>query len=489
MRHSAAVASVQSTPQPAQPTTGPVRCATGRSASTRSSSARAWPGCWPPASSRTPTTASPSSIATASRRATEHRRAVPQGRHAHGLQLGGQQAIEQLLPGFRAEAIAARRAAPARRRARCASPRRHRLAARPGRPLTAPSPAARCSRASSAAACARSRTSPCASTAACSSSQPRRPRDRRARDRAVARGEETLRADLVVAASGRGGRVPAWLEAMGYERPAEDRVDVDIMYASRNLRLRPGALGDDKIVLNALIPGRPRGMAMLVERRRRWNVTLYGYGDAHHPPTDTEGFNAFAATVTDPDVRGDRAGRAGQRDRHARLPGERPPPLREAAPLPRGPARHRRRDVQLQPDLRPGHDGRHAPGGRAAALPARGWPSPARKALLQGRARPVDHAWKLSTGGDLALPEVERTRGAARPRHQPLHGAAARDRRARQGRRRTFFEVTGMLTPPTRLLTPAIAARAGRPRGGPDAGSRRGRPWRGADGTTSYGSQ
>src|SRR5687767_9413701 len=36
---------------------------------------------------------------------TENRRAVPQGRHAHGLQLGGQLALEGLLPGFRDETI------------------------------------------------------------------------------------------------------------------------------------------------------------------------------------------------------------------------------------------------------------------------------------------------------------------------------------------------------------------------------------------------
>ena len=36
---------------------------------------------------------------------TENRRAVPQGRHAHGLQPGGQQAIEALLPGFREQAL------------------------------------------------------------------------------------------------------------------------------------------------------------------------------------------------------------------------------------------------------------------------------------------------------------------------------------------------------------------------------------------------
>ena len=38
---------------------------------------------------------------------TENRRAVPQGRHAHGLQPGGQPALEHLLPGIRDEALEA----------------------------------------------------------------------------------------------------------------------------------------------------------------------------------------------------------------------------------------------------------------------------------------------------------------------------------------------------------------------------------------------
>jgi 2-polyprenyl-6-methoxyphenol hydroxylase-like FAD-dependent oxidoreductase len=72
---------------------------------------------------------------------------------------------------------------------------------------------------------------------------------------------------------------------------------------------------------------------------------------------------------------------------------------------------------------------------------------------------PVDHAWKLSTGGDLALPEVEQT--APLPDRvvnrymERLVATAAHDEVVA----RTFFEVTGMLKAPTALLTPAIARR------------------------------
>ncbi|HEV2376108.1 MAG TPA: FAD-binding protein, partial [Streptosporangiaceae bacterium] len=49
-------------------------------------------------------------------------------------------------------------------------------------------------------------------------------------------GEEVILADLVVDATGRGARTPAWLSQMGYDPPAEERVRVDLMYATRHLR-------------------------------------------------------------------------------------------------------------------------------------------------------------------------------------------------------------------------------------------------------------
>jgi len=398
---------------------------------------------------------------------TENRRAVPQGRHAHGLQLGGQVALEGLLPGLRDETLAA------------------------GAPPLRPGVEMRFKLAGSEVA--RAEVGGDGSVA----SRPlleglirRRVRaienvtvhDRcgvedllshdgrvtgvRARDRNAPGSEPIdLRADLVVAASGRGGRVPKWLEAMGYERPAEQRVDVDIMYSSRNLRVRPGALGDDKIVLNAAHPGRPRGVAMLIEENGTWNVTLYGYGDAHRPPTDTEGFNAFAATVSDPDV----AAAIAQAE-----------PANEIATY-AYPASVRRRYDKLRRfpegllvmgDAMCSFNPIYGQGMTVATLEAvalqrclrEGDANLARRFFKAARG-PVEHAWKLSTGGDLALPEIEQT--APLPDRvinrymERLVATAAHDEVVA----RTFFEVTGMLKPPTALLTPAIARRVLR-RGG-----------------------
>lgn len=390
---------------------------------------------------------------------TEHRRAVPQGRHAHGLQLGGQQALERLFPGFMDEAMQA--GAPPLRPgvemrfrlggneiARVEAGTRSAVASRPlleglvrRRVRALPNVTVR---------------EQCSVVDLVSHGG--RVSGVTVRDRGERR-ERELRAALVVAASGRGAKVPAWLEAMGYERPAEDRVDVDIMYASRNLRLRPGALGDDKIVLNAAHRGRPRGVAMLIEENGTWNVTLYGYGEAHRPPTDTAGFNAFAASVADPDV----AAAIAQAE-----------PVNEIAT--HGyPASVRRRYETLHAfpegllvtgDAMCSFNPIYGQGMTVAALEAvalqtclhTGADRLARR-FFKAATGPVDHAWKLSTGGDLALDEVEQV--APLPDRvvnrymERLMVAATHDEVVA----RTFYEVTGMLKPATALLTPAMVRR------------------------------
>jgi 2-polyprenyl-6-methoxyphenol hydroxylase-like FAD-dependent oxidoreductase len=49
---------------------------------------------------------------------------------------------------------------------------------------------------------------------------------------------QELRADLVVDATGRGSKLPQWLEDVGYVRPAEERVEVALSYVTRQFRRR-----------------------------------------------------------------------------------------------------------------------------------------------------------------------------------------------------------------------------------------------------------
>ena len=63
---------------------------------------------------------------------------------------------------------------------------------------------------------------------------------------------EILPAALVVDASGRGSRTPAWLEELGYAAPAVDLVEVGMGYASRLYARKPDDLGGD-LLINCLL--------------------------------------------------------------------------------------------------------------------------------------------------------------------------------------------------------------------------------------------
>jgi hypothetical protein len=111
--------------------------------------------------------------------------------------------------------------------------------------------------------------------------------------------EETLGADLVLDATGRGGRAAAWLATIGYDLPPEEQLPVQVKYATRHLR--PGALGGEKFVAIGAEPDWPTGFVLVAEEQDRWVLTLIGY-DGHHPPADPDAFLAFVQTVAPPDV-------------------------------------------------------------------------------------------------------------------------------------------------------------------------------------------
>jgi 2-polyprenyl-6-methoxyphenol hydroxylase-like FAD-dependent oxidoreductase len=113
--------------------------------------------------------------------------------------------------------------------------------------------------------------------------------------------EELVPADLVVDASGRGSRTPAWLEGLGYAAPEFERVEVGMGYATRHYRREPEHLGGDLLVNVAPLPDNKRACGMIAQEGDRWIVTLAGYfGD--HPPTDELGFLEFARSLAVPDV-------------------------------------------------------------------------------------------------------------------------------------------------------------------------------------------
>jgi 2-polyprenyl-6-methoxyphenol hydroxylase-like FAD-dependent oxidoreductase len=386
----------------------------------------------------------------------EGRKAVPQGRHAHALLASGQRAIETLLPGITTELVdtGARL---------CANMRAIRMVIA-GHPITQDAVGTDVLLASRplieghvrrrvlsiANVSVRER---CDAVGLLTSHDRHRVTGVRLRDQSRAGAEEHLRSDLVVAATGRDARVATMLETLGYTRPKEDHLNVDIHYVSQRLRLRPGALGADKVVLIGARPGQPRGL-MLLEQEDHWILTASGYGAEHRPPTEQDGYLRFVATVAPPDVVA---------------------AIRQAEPLSElathgFPASVRRRYERIKGfpdgllvigDALCSFNPLYGQGMSIAALEALAL----RECLARGERRLaqrffraagkiVDQAWDMAIGGDLALPEVRGHRSVGlritNAYAERILRAAERDPIVAA----TFGDVSDLVAPPRDLLRP-----------------------------------
>jgi 2-polyprenyl-6-methoxyphenol hydroxylase-like FAD-dependent oxidoreductase len=112
----------------------------------------------------------------------------------------------------------------------------------------------------------------------------------------------TVDADLVVDASGRGSRTPVWLAELGFPAPRTTQIDSHVAYASRIYRIPDGFAADWKaVMLMARPPENPRTGYLFPIEGGRWIVSLTGAA-GQHPPTDEEGFAAFARSLPSPIV-------------------------------------------------------------------------------------------------------------------------------------------------------------------------------------------
>ncbi|MCX4661778.1 FAD-dependent oxidoreductase [Streptomyces uncialis] len=114
-------------------------------------------------------------------------------------------------------------------------------------------------------------------------------------------GPESLAADLVVDATGRTGRTRTWLSDLGYPLPREERVKVNLAYASRILRCGPDVFANDRAIAVGPRLDRPRGLYFTVQEESRWTLTVYGYGD-FRPSADTDEFMAQVRELAPDDV-------------------------------------------------------------------------------------------------------------------------------------------------------------------------------------------
>jgi 2-polyprenyl-6-methoxyphenol hydroxylase-like FAD-dependent oxidoreductase len=112
--------------------------------------------------------------------------------------------------------------------------------------------------------------------------------------------ETLLAADLVVDATGRAARTPAFLEAHGFQRPTERRHPIDLSYSSQFFRLPPGRL-TRKAVIDVPTLEKPSGAGLLAYEDETAIVTVIGYA-GYKTPTELAGFMAAAADCLPPDI-------------------------------------------------------------------------------------------------------------------------------------------------------------------------------------------
>nr|WSY55278.1 FAD-dependent monooxygenase [Streptomyces sp. NBC_00886] len=113
--------------------------------------------------------------------------------------------------------------------------------------------------------------------------------------------EHTLAADFVVDAMGRGSRLPEWISQDGYDKPALERLESPINYATALFeRDVPSTYLDVPCALALCSPGAgPDGVSVAAANAvedKQWLVMLMGYGD-DRPGRTIDDFRAACAAL------------------------------------------------------------------------------------------------------------------------------------------------------------------------------------------------
>lgn len=273
--------------------------------------------------------------------------------------------------------------------------------------------------------------------------------------------QHTMEADLVVDATGRGSRAPAWLEQLGYPAPPVEQVHVDLAYRTCQVKRPP----DDRRGM-LIAPSSPRARAgfLVPIEDDRWIVTLSGlHGD--HPPGDLDGMREFAATLPTPALREvlDEHALVQPEIAHYRFPTQ---------------TRHRYERLKNLPegllsigDAIASFNPVYGQGMSVAALQALGLHHALAEHELDDLARPfyrrvagiIDGAWNIAAGGDFTFPQTrgDKPRGAdvvnryiTRLQRRAHHNSELAE---------TFRKVSVMEQPPTAVFRPRTVWQVLRP--------------------------
>lgn len=214
---------------------------------------------------------------------------VPHGRFPHNLLAGGVRALETLLPGLivELEAAGAQLAGPGTGFAWCNGRRLNRPGP-PQVPLT---------RRSTIEAVVRRRVETDSRISILYGSRAHGLSSDRSRVAGVKLEERMLRADLVVAATGRAGRLDRWITAAGFVAPTTESQRIDVTYVAAFIAdTGRGPSHHNWILIQNSPPRWPRiGLAIKVDPAT-WGVVVGGY-HRDRPTGDIEGMTRFASSL------------------------------------------------------------------------------------------------------------------------------------------------------------------------------------------------
>lgn len=267
---------------------------------------------------------------------------------------------------------------------------------------------------------------------------------------------ETLAADLVIDARGRGAPIVRQLADWGYGAVPERRIEVGIGYVTRLYRRVPAELGGRLAIVVAGGPPSWRTGVIACHGPDHWIVSIGGYfGD--HPPMSEEGFLAFAQTMPTPDIASivERAQPMSDFMTY-KYPASR---RREFASMSRFPSGYLPISdaiCSFNPVYGQGMSVAAEQSLLLDAMLAGGNDRTLAQRFFRAADTVVDTAWSMSTGNDLRHPKV----AARRPiiarivsRYMTsARGVAQWDEQVS----RTLLEVANLVAPPSNLFSPSI---------------------------------
>jgi 2-polyprenyl-6-methoxyphenol hydroxylase-like FAD-dependent oxidoreductase len=267
-----------------------------------------------------------------------------------------------------------------------------------------------------------------------------------------------VQADLVIDATGRGSNSPMWLDALGYRKPKEDRIEVNIAYATCYFFRTPDHLDGASLASIPATPTNKRGGVIVAQEGNRWVVTLTARS-GERVPTDLGSFIEFARTLPAPYIYNviSRAQAIGE-PQVARFPASVRRRYEHMSRFPEG--------FLVLGDAICSFNPVYGQGMTVAALEAveldkalRGGPRKLAQRFFARVAKIVDAPWSMAAGNDLRMPDVPGKRTLV---GHFLHWYLAKLNKAARydmSAVLAFQNAQNLLAPPQSLLKPALMAR------------------------------